>query len=147
MLTNQIEDLLEKYGHIRCLNFKQRNQTILKGCHSFRFRVVLIDRQNKQLIRKKGFYYTADTDTCQGALFTACFGSEFDFYPIYVKIYQYINRHEIEPLTPDQLYHSSSTIYDDGLYYRLIAEGTVEDFQKEIIEFLEKGIKKHPELI
>jgi len=98
-------------------------------------------------VYKKGYYYICGDGSVFGALFTASFGDSYDGVFNYAKIYQYIPRKDISLYEAEQLYHSSSLHYEDGLYYHLINEGSVDQFRHELHEYLTSEKKKFPDLL
>lgn len=141
------DELVSNYDSYKRIPFKERKNHHLKSCKSFRYRVKCITKNERTYIFQCGYYYTSGTGSIFGSLYHACVGKYFGIDTPFIRaeIYQYINRHQITP--ENILYHSSSSLYQDGLFYNCIRSDTLDNFRLEMIDYLEHGIKRFPELI
>lgn len=139
--------LMDNYDSYKRIKLKERKTHQFKGCQSFRYRIKCISKKDETYIFKSGYYYTNATGSIFGALYHASVGKYWGLSMHFVRaeIYQYINRHQIN--ASNILYKSFSNIYENGLYYNLIRSDTTTNFQLEMIAYLEKGIKRFPEMI
>lgn len=135
------------------LPYHKRADHPLKGCSSFRYRIICMYKNDRdeiinQFIHKKGYYYISGCGSPIGsALFTASFGDSIDGIFNYAQIYQYAPKKDLNLYKAQELYKSSDLLYVGGLYYHRINEGSVEMFRHEFYEYLTYQKKKFPHLL